>query len=112
MGVGPFYLLEHIPFGQVYFRGKPLALDMSVAVAQWGEMQIELIEQHDTNASIYTEFSSRHAEGLQHVGVMTASLDEHLDRLRPHGIESRYSGVRQRTACALPISTPTRIPAP
>jgi hypothetical protein len=87
LGVGPFYVLEHIPFGPVFFRGKPLALDMSVALAQWGEIQIELIVQHDTAASIYTEFSARHAEGLQHVGVMTASLDEHLECLRPHGIE-------------------------
>ena len=42
---------------------------------------------HDAAASIYTEFSARHAEGLQHVGVMTASLDEHLERLRSQGIE-------------------------
>ena len=86
MGVGPFYLLEHIPFGPVYFRGEPLALDMSVALAQWGDMQIELIAQHDDAASIYTEFSARHGEGLQHVGVMTASLDEHLERLRADGV--------------------------
>ena len=25
LGVGPFYALEHIPFGEVYFRGKPPA---------------------------------------------------------------------------------------
>jgi methylmalonyl-CoA/ethylmalonyl-CoA epimerase len=87
MGVGPFYSLEHIPFGKVYFRGEPLSLDMSVAVAQWGEIQIELIVQHDSSASIYTEFSARHGEGLQHVGVMTTALDEHLERLRPLGIE-------------------------
>jgi hypothetical protein len=87
VGVGPFYALEHIPFGEVYFHGKPLVLDMSVAVAQWGEIQIELIKQHDDAASIYTEFSARRGEGLQHVGVMTASLDEQLERLRPHGIE-------------------------
>ena len=87
MGVGPFYALEHIPFGLTYFRGKPLTLDMSVAVAQWGDMQIELIVQHDTSPSIYTEFAARHGEGLQHVGVMTTSLDQHLERLRPLGIE-------------------------
>jgi len=88
IGVGPFYLLEHIPFGDVYFRGAPLTLDMSVAIAQWGEVQIELIVQHDTVPSIYSEFLARHGEGLQHVGVMTDSLDAHLERLRPLGIEA------------------------
>ena len=87
VGVGPFYVLEHIAFGSVFFRGAPLSLDMSVAIAQWGEMQIELIVQHDSTPSIYTEFSARHGEGLQHLGVMTDSLDAHLERLRPLGVE-------------------------
>lgn len=87
IGVGPFYLLEHIPFGAVYFRGASLTLDMSVAVAQWGDMQIELIQQHNAVPSIYSEFLARHGEGLQHLGVMTDSLDAHLERLRPLGIE-------------------------
>jgi len=87
LGVGPFYLLEHVQFGPVYFRGAPLALDMSVAIAQWGEIQVELIVQHDSAASIYSEYLARHGEGLQHLGVMTASLDRHLERLEAIGIE-------------------------
>jgi hypothetical protein len=71
----------------VYFRGAPLAFDMSVAIAQWGELQIELIQQHDSTPSIYSEFAARHGEGLQHVGVMTPSLDDHLVRLKVNGIE-------------------------
>jgi hypothetical protein len=87
LGVGPFYAMEHVQFGPAYLRGAPLEFDMSVAIAQWGEIQIELIVQHDSNPSIYTEFAAVHGEGLQHVGVMTASLDEHLAKLRPLGIE-------------------------
>ena len=87
LGIGPFYAIEHIPFGTVYFRGAPMTLDMSVAIAQWGEIQIELIVQHDNTPSIYTEFSGLHGAGLQHVGVMTDSVDRHLDRLRTCGIE-------------------------
>jgi len=87
LGVGPFYLIEHIEFGEAYFRGAPLELDMSVAIAQWGEMQIELIQQHDTAPSIYTEFKARHAEGLQHVGVLTPSLDAQLARLSLLGLQ-------------------------
>ena len=87
MGVGPFYAIEHISFGPQYFRGAPLKLDMSVAIAQWGELQIELLVQHDSSASIYTEFAARHGEGLQHIGVMTDSVERHLERLRPLEIE-------------------------
>ena len=87
LGIGPFYAIEHIPFGPAYFRGAPLGIDMSVAIAQWGEIQIELIVQHDTAPSIYTEFAARHGAGLQHVGVMTDSVDRHLESLREFGIE-------------------------
>ena len=93
VGVGPFYLLDHIQYGEVYFRGAPLTLDMSVAIAQWGDIQIELIVQHDAATSIYSEFLARHGEGLHHLGVMTRSLDEHVERLRPLGIEPVQWGV-------------------
>ena len=99
LGVGPFFVLEHIPFGTLYLRGRPVSFDMSVAVAQWGEMQIELIVQHDETPSIYSEFRSRHGTGLQHVGVMTASLDAQLADLKLRGIEpvqwgSTTTGIR------------------
>lgn len=86
VGVGPFFLLEHVRFGDVEFRGAPLRLDISVAIAQWGEVQVELIVQHDAAPSIYTEFAARHGEGLQHVGVMTDSVDRHLERLAAIGV--------------------------
>ena len=86
VGVGPFYLLEHVAFGEVQFRGAPLSLDMSVAIAQWGPIQIELIAQHDRTPSIYTEFAARHGEGLQHVGVMCDSLDAELERHKARGV--------------------------
>src|ERR1700679_3432337 len=41
IGTGQFYAIEPISFGPAYFPGKPLSLDMSVAIAQWGEIQIE-----------------------------------------------------------------------
>jgi len=86
IGVGPFYLLEHIAFGAAYFRGAPLTLDMSVAIAQWGPVQIELIAQHDDAPSIYSEFAARHGEGLQHVGVLCDSVDAELERHRAAGV--------------------------
>lgn len=86
VGVGPFFLMEHIRFGEVWFRGAPLTIDLSVAIAQWGEIQVELVHQHDDSPSIYREFAARHGEGLQHVGVMTPSVAEHLERLAERGI--------------------------
>ena len=40
MGVGPFFPLEHIEFEWCEFRGEPVELDLSVALAFSGNQQI------------------------------------------------------------------------
>lgn len=86
LGVGPFYSLQHVQFGDAWFHGERLGIDMSVAVAQAGEVQIELIVQHNDSPSIYTDFLTRHGEGLQHVGVLTPSLDRDVAQLKALGV--------------------------
>lgn len=92
LGVGPFFLLEHIVFAECRYRGKPAKIDLSVAVGQWGAVQVELIRQHDSTPSIYTDFDGSRAGGLQHIGVMTDSVAGDLERLGRLGIEPVQSG--------------------
>jgi methylmalonyl-CoA/ethylmalonyl-CoA epimerase len=92
VGVGPFFVMSHIKFAEAIYRGEPTAADISVAVAQWGEVQVELIQQFNDAPSIYSHFTGRATGGLQHVGVMTQSVQGDLDRLRPHGIEAVQRG--------------------
>jgi hypothetical protein len=99
VGVGPFFLLEHVQFAETFYRGEPTTIDMSVAVAQWGHVQVELVQQFNDAPSIYSEFPGRELGGLQHVGVMTQSVERDLERLRPLGIDpvqwgSTANGIR------------------
>jgi methylmalonyl-CoA/ethylmalonyl-CoA epimerase len=74
------------------YKGKPSGIDMSVAIAQWGEVQVELIQQFNDAPSIYSEFTGREKGGLQHVGVMTNSVADDLVRLGELGIEAVQQG--------------------
>lgn len=99
VGVGPFFLLEHVQFAETFYQGRPTTVDMSVAVAQWGAVQVELVQQFNDAPSIYSEFPGRERGGLQHVGVMTQSVERDLARLRPLGIDpvqwgSTANGIR------------------
>ncbi len=99
LGAGPFYLLEHVAFGDAFLRGRPLKIDMSVAVGYWHDLQIELIVQHDAAPSIYNEFLFHSGEGLQHLGVMVDALDPEVQRLKGLGVEpvqwgATASGIR------------------
>jgi hypothetical protein len=55
VGVGPWYLMRGIPQRALY-RGQLCEVTLSVAFANSGDMQIELIQQADDTPSIYTEF--------------------------------------------------------
>lgn len=87
MQVGPFFLFERVAFKEAWYRGQPATdIDLTVAIAYWGDVQIELIRQRNEVPSIYTEFQSRGLTGLQHMGVMTEDLDADLVRLKAHNV--------------------------
>ncbi len=87
MQVGPFFRFEHIDFAQVWYRGQPASdIDLSVAIAYWGDIQIELIRQRNAVPSIYSEFEGRGLTGLQHMGVITESVERDLIRLAAQGV--------------------------
>ena len=76
MGAGPFYRLEHIAANRVLYRGAPATIDFSVLIGYWGDLQIELIEQHDETPSIYTAWCAAGLEGLHHVCVAVDDIAE------------------------------------
>lgn len=93
MGVGPFFLFERIAFTEYVFRGRavqPMAL--TIAIAYWGDLQIELIRQLDDSPSIYTEFQAAHGSGLHHMGVMSHALDAELAELARRGVRPVQQG--------------------
>jgi Glyoxalase/Bleomycin resistance protein/Dioxygenase superfamily len=52
LGVGPFFALRNAQFNSVTHRGKPSVFDHSAAFTQWGEFQIELMQQHGDYPSV------------------------------------------------------------
>ncbi|MDX2237216.1 MAG: VOC family protein [Hyphomonadaceae bacterium] len=71
MGVGPFFLIEHVTLEDVRYRGASADIDFSIAIAYWGDMQIELIKQHNDAPSIYKSWRDAGKSGLHHVCLLT-----------------------------------------
>jgi catechol 2,3-dioxygenase-like lactoylglutathione lyase family enzyme len=92
MGVGPFFLLEHVTLGDFTFRGRPSPVEMSLAMANSGPLQIELIQQTNDAPSMYREFLDAGREGLQHVAYWTDDFDSALARARRAGFEVGQAG--------------------
>lgn len=100
LGVGPFFVMEHLSFESCSYRGQPSQIDMSVAIAYTGEQQIELVQQHNDAPSIYRDFLQASGEGLQHVGVLTHNLAESLQQggYTEHVVQAGVTRLGQRFA--------------
>lgn len=71
MGVGPFFLLERYRLQEMTYRGAPSDCVFTLALAYWGDLQIELIRQDNDAASIYRGVEG---EALHHTCILTADL--------------------------------------
>jgi methylmalonyl-CoA/ethylmalonyl-CoA epimerase len=76
MGAGPFFEMAHVRLDNLKFRGQPSAIDFSMALGYLGDIQIELIRQHNDAPSMYTEWRSEGREGVQHMCVLVDDIDE------------------------------------
>lgn len=72
MGVGPFFLLENIVLEEMRYRGSPSDCRFTLALAYWGDIQIELIRQEDDAPSIYRDLPNHGA--MHHVCILTDDI--------------------------------------
>ena len=79
-GVGPWFYVERAPIHHFEYRGQPHEIHLSIALANSGPLQLELIEQRNDVPSLYREFLDAGQEGLQHIAYWTE--DFAADRAR------------------------------
>lgn len=92
-GVGPFLVQRHITINQPRYRGKPASIDFSVALAQAGPVQIELVQQHDDAPSCYRDTVAAGAEAMHHIAIMPDDYDATLARYLGQGFEEAAGGL-------------------
>lgn len=74
LGVGPFFLSRHLQYEQQSYRGEAADCDISAAFAFSGDLQIELVQQHNDAPSAFEEFKKQHGFGMQHIGVLSDDI--------------------------------------
>ncbi len=92
-GVGPFLVNRHIAIADPVYRGKPVAVDFSTAIAQAGPVQVELVQQHDDSPSCYRDMIPAGEEGMHHVAIMAGDYDAAVAHYTDQGFEVASSGL-------------------
>lgn len=87
VGIGPWFVAERVAFKECAYRGQPTELELSIALANSGSLQIELIEQIGNTPSIYTEWLARFPEDevLQHYSSWPTDYDAVCERAKALG---------------------------
>lgn len=70
LSAGPFFKIEHVNLENQKYYGEPTSTDISIALGNSGDVQIELIVQHNDAKSVYKDFLDAGRQGVHHIALM------------------------------------------
>jgi hypothetical protein len=79
-GSGPYFVLDFPPMSSTY-RGREAIFDHTIAVGQWGAMQVEFVQQNRSGSSIFHDLFPEGSgkTGLHHVALFVDDLESAVD---------------------------------
>ena len=101
-GVGPWFYVDDVQIDYFRYRGVDSDMKMSVALANSGDVQLELIQPRNDAPSMYKDFLDSGREGMQHIAYWSHDYQSLLDQALADGYvigqEGRIGGEQGRFA--------------
>jgi hypothetical protein len=92
-GIGPWFYAERLAITNFTYAGRNYGeIHISVALANSGEVQLELIQQRCNTPSMYRDFLSAGHEGMQHWSSWPQNYDEIYQRALASGYMVGHEG--------------------
>ena len=91
MGVGPWFVIRGLVQDVVY-RGEPCEVNLSLALSNSGDLQIEVIQQHGDTPSVFTEFLHARGGGFHQLAYWATDFDDATARLADAGWPKIWCG--------------------
>lgn len=92
-GVGPWFYADRLPVTMFTYRGQRNdGIHISVALANSGDTQLELIQQRCDSPSMYRDFLGAGHEGMQHWSSWPEDYDAKLETALASGYEIGQQG--------------------
>jgi catechol 2,3-dioxygenase-like lactoylglutathione lyase family enzyme len=92
MGVGPWFYAPVVPVEGYHFEGETYEPRTSVALANAGFIQVELIQARNDVPSMYRDFLAAGHTGLHHVAYWTGQFDHDLSVMEGRGFRVKMGG--------------------
>jgi hypothetical protein len=85
-GIGPWFVAEKLPLTGFWYKEESYPdTHLTIALANSGEVQLELIEQRDDTPSMYRDFLAAGREGPQHWSSWPEDYRERFNRALRRG---------------------------
>lgn len=91
-GIGPFFIVEGLTLEEQKYRGQDVHVEASFALAQAGDIQIELVCQHNDAPSAYRDTVPAGQEAFHHVALYCDDYDSTRQEYLDTGVEVAFSG--------------------
>ncbi len=75
------------------FQGESFSLELDIALAFSGGLEIELIQMLTDRECIYSDIMRKQGGGLHHIGTMVSGFDKKLEQLQQMGVGVIQSGI-------------------
>lgn len=92
LGIGPFFYFPSVKMDDFQHRGKPQKIELGIALANDGDVQIELIQQTNDAPSAYLEHLDAFGHAMHHTSAWTTDFDGDLSRILGAGHVLLQSG--------------------
>jgi hypothetical protein len=86
-GAGPFFLIENLRFNYTKYRGASSDITIDAYLANWGDMQVEVIRPHDDAPSVYTEWLQVGGTGVHHLAMRVDDLETARRTIEAAGLD-------------------------
>ncbi|MBL6954144.1 MAG: VOC family protein [Alphaproteobacteria bacterium] len=74
--IGPWFYVDKLVVQDFTYKGQPSDPHLSIALANSGDVQLELIQQRDDSPTLYQDFLNAGNEGLQHFSTWPENYQE------------------------------------
>lgn len=93
-GIGPFFIADYQQgfLVDTYYRGTATAITMKTALAQAGDMQIELIEPTGSQPNIYRDTVPAGSTAFHHMCLWSQDIDADIAGYNRQGFETAAQG--------------------
>lgn len=93
VGAGPFFVIDNLQHSSFCIGDTPAPPPaMRIALGNWGDLQIELIEPHGDSGATWHRFLRERGGGAHHTSVWTADYDAMVDAARARGLATEVAG--------------------